>query len=65
MKTLKMALAVICAFASTAATAGVVEKQVNGASSPVSTCYYEYTVITAEGDVYHVYTCYSNGDGSY
>ena len=64
MKTLKMALAVACAFASTAATAGVVDNVSKASASDVSTCYYQYTIITAEAD-YHVYECYSNGDGSY
>lgn len=63
MKMLKMAVAVACAFASTAATAGVVESS-KAAASDVSTCYYEYTIITQDG-VYDVYYCYSNGDGSY
>ena len=64
MKMMKLALAIACAVASTSATASAVEAS-KGASSNVSTCYHEYTVITAEGDVYYVYTCYSNGDGSY
>jgi hypothetical protein len=62
MKALKMAFAIACAVASTAASAGVVEKK--AATSGVSTCYYEYTVITPDG-VYDVYTCYSNGNGTY
>lgn len=64
MRMLKMALAVACAVASTSATASVVEKQSKAASSSVSTCYYEYTIITPDG-VYDVYTCYSNGNGTY
>ena len=64
MKPIKMALAVVCAFASTAATAGVVDKTSQSGAAAVSTCYYQYTIITAEAD-YHVYECYSNGDGSY
>ena len=64
MRVMKMALAVASAFASTSAFAGVASTQSAAASSQVSTCYYEYTIITEEG-VYDVYTCYSNGDGTY
>ena len=64
MKPIKMALAVVCAFASTAATAVVVDKTSQSRAAAVSTCYYQYNIITAEAD-YHVYECYSNGDGSY
>ena len=64
MKNLKMALALACAFASTSATASVLEKQSENATSAVSTCYYEYTILTADA-IYDVYTCYSNGDGSW
>jgi hypothetical protein len=59
-----MALALACAVASTGAAAGVLENTSKGASSDVSTCYYQYTIITEDG-VYDVYTCYSNGNGTY
>jgi hypothetical protein len=61
---MKLAIALACAFASTAATAGVVEKSSKGAAAEVSTCYYQYSILTADA-IYDVYTCYSNGDGSY
>lgn len=64
MKILKMAIAVACALASTAAAAGVVEKQSKSATSEVSDCYYEFSFIFLD-TIFDVYTCYSNGDGTY
>jgi hypothetical protein len=64
MKSLKMAFAVACAFASTAATAGVVDASPKASAAGVNTCYYEYSIITPEA-TYDVYTCYSNGNGTY
>lgn len=64
MKILKAALIAVCAVCSTSATASMLETRSKDATSKVSTCYYEYTVITPDG-AYDVYTCYSNGDGSY
>lgn len=65
MKILKMALAAAFAVASASATASVVEKHPNSSASQVSTCYYQYSIITEDGTVYDVYECYPNGDGSY
>ncbi len=64
MKIVKLALAAACAIGSTAASANVVVKQPQGATSDVNTCYYEYSIITREA-IYDVYYCYDNGDGSY
>lgn len=64
MGILKMALAAACAIASTSATANVVGNQSKSATSEVSTCYYQYSIITESG-TYDVYECYSNGDGTY
>ncbi|MFA5968729.1 MAG: hypothetical protein WC816_05750 [Sphingomonas sp.] len=64
MKILKIALAVTCAVASTAATANVVKRQKTPESAKVSTCYYVGSYIT-ETEIYDFYDCYSNGDGSY
>ncbi len=62
--TLKMALVAACAIASTSATAQPIENQGISAASKVNTCYYEYSILTPDA-TYDVYTCYSNGDGSY
>jgi len=64
MKILKIALALTCAAASTAATANAVKKQENALTPKVSTCYYSGTVII-DNEIYDFYDCYSNGDGSY
>ena len=64
MRVVKMALVAACAFASTSAVANVAESRAKAAASEVSTCYYQYSIITEDG-IYDVYTCYSNGDGSY
>jgi hypothetical protein len=64
MKMLKMAFVAACALASTTAGASVVQAQPNGAASQVNTCYYEFSILTPDA-IYDVYTCYSNGDGSY
>lgn len=64
MKILKMGLAVACALASTSAAASVVEPSTKSGASEVNTCYWRYSVITPDAE-YHVYDCYSNGDGSY
>lgn len=64
MSIVKIALALSFAAASASATAAVVHPQSESAASAVSTCYYQYSIITNDG-VYDVYTCYSNGDGSY
>ncbi len=65
MTILKTALALVFAVASTSASANIVEKQSTSAASEVSTCYYEGSFISENGDIYDVYTCYSNGNGSY
>jgi hypothetical protein len=64
MKSIKMAFAVACAFASTAAAAGVVDTSAKASATGVNTCYYEYSILTADA-IYDVYTCYSNGNGTY
>ena len=64
MKYLKMAFVAMCAVASTSASAGMIQTPASaGLSAKVSTCYYEYTIITADA-VYDVYTCYDNGNGT-
>ena len=63
MKPLKLALIALCAVASTAASASVTQVPAGAKPAKVSTCYYEYSVITGDA-IYDVYTCYGNGDGT-
>jgi hypothetical protein len=64
MTTLKIALAMLGAIASTSASAGVVDVQAKSTGAKASTCYYVGTILTAEA-TYDVYECYDNGNGSY
>jgi hypothetical protein len=64
MKSLKLALIAACVLASTSASAAVREAPQQSSAPKASTCFYEYSIITADA-IYDVYTCYSTGDGNY
>lgn len=63
MKPLKPALIALCAVASTAAAASATQVPAGAKPAKVSTCYHEYSIITADA-IYDVYTSYGNGDGT-
>ncbi|AXJ94890.1 MULTISPECIES: hypothetical protein [unclassified Sphingomonas] len=64
MKMIKIAFLAACVTAAASAPAHALDKKPAATAARMSSCYYEYSIITADA-IYDVYTCYGNGDGSY